>query len=492
MRLPLDTLQLVVSALVSNPPTTSTAFVHRTLVRAVPDAMTLTRRTGRDVTVTAATVGRVKRMMLDHPVLRLLFANADDRKEFLRSYTGQVVALHANDLWQMDMTRCDVEVVDVETGRIYRPRIQAVIDVYSGCIMGVAFGEGEDQTQADLVLMRSLMRKTGPLAERYPLFGLPRRLYIDNGKTYSSEHFHRIAAGLGIDMVHSLPRVSHTRGAIERFFGTLHGLERAMTGYVGQNAADRSSEELKRLRVVTQRWLDTGVDPGPGRRHQTIQEYQNSVLAWLIVEYHQWTVDGKTRLEHFRETAPASTLLEFDAGEMLLLFARRTRRVVRPDGSVTIGHVAWIIPGGRLAEYRGLPVLVLEDQFALGDDRRAVAWEDERTGRLQMLGTAVPAPTVAASVEAGDERRAQKAVKARALRDAAELAAEYTNPALMVTEQLRRELPVQAVTPVLPAARAQLNPPHAPKPDLGAFGASFLRPTDDLDALLRQIKEDNE
>lgn len=490
-RLPLETLQLVVSALVSNPPTTSVAFVHRTLVRAVPDAMTLPRGNGRSITVTAVTVGRVKKMMLDHPVMRLLFANADDRKEFLRSYTGQVVALYANEMWQLDMTRCDIEVVDPETGRIYRPRVQAVIDVYSGCIMGIAFSESEDQTQADLALMRAVMRKSGPLADRYPLFGLPKRLYIDNGKTYSSEHFHRIANGLGIDVVHSLPRVSHTRGAIERFFGTLHGLERTMVGYVGQNAKDRSSEELKKLRVATQRWLETGKDPGPSQRHQTIQEYQNSVLAWLIVEYHQWMVDGMTRLEHFRTTAPASSLLEIDAGEMLLLFARRTKRVVRPDGTVSIGNVAWTIPGGKLAQYRGLPVLVLEDQFALGDKKRGIVWHDERTGRMEMLGTAVPAPTVASSIAAGEERRAQKAQKQAALRAADELAREYTNPALMVSEQLRRELPVQAVTPVQPAARAALNPEPA-RPDVGDFGKSFLKPADDLDALLRQIKEDSE
>ena len=488
-RLPLETMQLIVSALVSNPPTTSTAFVHRTLVRAVPDAMTLPRGNGREVTVTAATVGRVKAMMLEHPTLRLLFANADDRKEFLRSYTGQVIANHANDMWQMDMTRCDVEVLDPETGRIYRPRIQAVIDVYSGCIMGVAFSESEDQTQADLVLMRSLSRKQGPLAESYPLFGLPRRLYIDNGKTYSSEHFHRITAELGIDLVHSIPRVSHTRGAIERFFGTLHQLERTMPGYVGQNAADRSSEELKKLRAATERWMQTGRDPGPQQRHQTIQEYQQSVLAWLIVEYHQKRVDGLTRLEHFQQTAPGSTLLEFDPGELLLLFARRTRRKVRPDGTVSIANVAWTIPGGKLAQYRDLYVLVLEDQFALGDNRRAIAWEDTRTGRLELLGNAVPAPTIAASVEAGDERRAQKAVKQKALRDAAELAAEYNNPALMVTAQLRRELPVQAVTPVLPAARAAINPEPA-KPDLGDFGRAFLAPTDDLNSLLKQISEE--
>ncbi|OWL96557.1 hypothetical protein CBQ26_09270 [Deinococcus indicus] len=490
-RIPLETLQLVVSALVSNPPTTSTAFIHRTLVRAVPDAMTLPRGNGREITVTAATVGRVKKMMLEHPTLRLLFANADDRKEFLRSYTGQVIANHANDMWQLDMTRCDVEVVNPETGRIYRPRVQAVIDVYSGCIMGIAFSESEDQTQADLVLMRSLLRKSGPLAAQYPLFGLPRRLYIDNGKTYSSEHFHRIAAGLGIDLVHSIPRVSHTRGAIERFFGTLHQLERAMVGYVGQNAADRSSEELRKLRTATERWINGGRDPGPQHRLQTIQEYQQSVLAWLIVEYHQKRVDGLTRLEHFQQSAPGSTLLEFDAGELLLLFARRTRRKVRPDGTVSVANTAWTIPGGRLAQYRDLYVLVLEDQFALGDDRRAIAWEDTRTGRLEMLGNAIPAPTIAASVAAGDERRAQKAVKQAALRDADALAAEYSDPALMVTAQLSRELPVQAVTPVLPAARAAINPEPV-KPDLGDFGKAFLAPVDDLDALLQQIKEENE
>ena len=281
-RLPLITMQLIVAALISNPPTTSVAFIHRTLLRAAPDQMRV-ERGGRLVPVSQPTIRAIKRDLENHPTYRLLFADATQRKEFMRSYSGQVVALHANDMWQLDMTRCDVEVVDVERRLIYRPRVQAVIDVYSGCIMGIAFSESEDQTQADLVLMRSLMRKGGQLAEQYPLFGLPKRLYIDNGKTYSSEHFHRIAGGLGIEVIHSLPRVSHTRGAVERFFGSLHNLEKTMPGYVGENAVNRSAEELRQLRKRTERWLDGGADPGPHARHLTIHEYQNAVLAWLLI-----------------------------------------------------------------------------------------------------------------------------------------------------------------------------------------------------------------
>ena len=328
-RLPFELVQLVQATLVSNSPQTSVRMIHRTLLRAVPDLARVKRKNGRFIPISAATVGAIKQEMLDHPTLRLLFFDADRRKEYNRTYSGQVLAAHANDMWQMDMTRCDIMIYDPADGKIYRPRVQVVIDVYSGAIMGIAFSRREDQEQADLVLARALMKKQGPLAPHYPMFGVAKRLYIDNGKTYKSAHFHRIVGGVGMEIIHSRPRVSHTRGKVERFFGTLHGLERSLVGYCGQNAKDRSNEELRRLYKRTLTWAQGGRDVQKQDRLLTLSEYQEIVLKWLVVEYHQEVHHGLTRAEHFTTTAPARSLVEFDFDELLLVFARWEDKQVR-------------------------------------------------------------------------------------------------------------------------------------------------------------------
>ncbi|GBF05880.1 hypothetical protein DAERI_060140 [Deinococcus aerius] len=493
-RLPPELVQVVRAALVSNPPTAPVRLIHRTVLRAVPDLAHVPRRNGRVIPISAATVQAIKQEMLDHPTLRLLFADADRRKEYLRTYTGQVLAAHANDLWQMDMTRCDVMVYDPEAGTIYRPRVQVVIDVYSGCIMGIAFSRREDQEQADLVLARALVRKQGPLAERWPMFGVARRLYIDNGKTYKSEHFHRIVGGLGMEIIHSRPRVSHTRGKVERFFGTLHGLERGLIGYCGENAKDRSNEELRRLYRNTLKWAEGGRLVGARDRLMTLSEYQETVLKWLIVDYHETVVHGLTRTQHFTGTAPASTLIDFDPHELQLLFARWEERVVRPDGTVMLGKTLWTTPNGRLAQYRGQTVLTLREPFALGEASRSVAWRD-RQGRFQVIGSLVPAPTVADSVEAAAQRRANRLAAAEQLAQVDALRKDLFDPAVTVAGSLAAALPEQVVRPVLPAARARLDAVNpAPLPVPSAEARAFMAPMngddvpDDLDELSEWLR----
>lgn len=466
LRIPADAYGLIVSALVTNPPTTPVPSIHRTLMRAVPDAMTY-ERAGSAVGVSVSTVRRVRQNLLSDPQYRLLFFDVDKRKEYLRSYVGEVVSAHANDLWQMDMTRCDVMVVDPEIGHIFRPRVHAIIDVYSGCIPAIVFSTEENQAQTDLAILRAVLPKSGPFAAKYPVFGVPQRLYLDNGKTYTSEQAHRVLGGLGVEVIHSLPRVKHTRGRIERFFGTLHSFERSLPGYVGKDASDRSSAELKRLTRNTRAWLEHGRDPGEVDRLLTIGEYQNYVLAWLVAEYHAWPVHGKTRLEHFTESAPARTQVVLDRAELMLLFAERSTRVVEPSGTIRLENQRWSIPDGSLIRFQGKKVLVLRDQFTLGDDRRLIVWKD-RHGRLEVIGEAVPAPTVAESLEAGELRRASKAEAQRAVREARKQARELTDPELRVSAQLMKEAEV-VLEPVVPAG---------PRGRLGA-----VNPVDPRDAL---------
>jgi putative transposase len=454
-RIPPVARELIVRALVTNEPTTSVPMIHRTLLRAAPDAMTY-ERGGAEQVVSVQTVRRVRDELLANPRSRLLLANADERAEYLRVFSGAVIAEHANALWQMDMTRCDILVWDPAAGRSFRPRVHAIIDVHSDVIVGIAFSQEEGQAQTDLTLLRALLPKQGPFADRYPYWGVPQRMYWDNGSTYKSSQAQRVLAGLGIEDVHSRPYVSHTRGDIERFFGTLHNLEKALPGYVGPNAVARASKEIKRLESNTRNWHRHGRDPGDGNRLLTINEYQNIVLAWLVTEYHQGLVDGVSRHERFVSTAPASTLVEIDRAELLVLLAHRVERTVDAGGRIRLENRHWTVPDGSLAAYQGMRVLVLTDQFALEPERRLVAWVN-RLGALEVIGEALPAPQAAASIEAQDQRRAARAVLVEENRRQREMKRELTDPNVRVSTVLLKEFRAAGGEELPAAARAQLE-----------------------------------
>lgn len=455
-RIPQVARAALLGAFASNVPTTPTSTIYWIAQQAAPDALRYEGADGSERVVSLRSAHRLRQELMADPHTALMFADEDARKEYLRVYSGSVTAAHANELWEMDMTRCDIEVCDPETRQIFRPRVHAIIDVYSGCLMGVVFSKSEDQAQTDLVTYRSVVRKRGPYGDLWPMFGVPKRIYLDNGKVYTSEHFHRLAADLGIEVVHSLPKTSHTRGHIERFFQTLHNLERSLVGYVGRNAAQRSSETLKRLRRRTQKWLDGGSDPGAGDRLLTLTEYQDRFFAWLVSRYHSTVVDGLSRADHFAQTAPAETLLELDRNELALVFAKRVERVVDAAGRVRLDNRLWTTADGTLAQYQGYRVQVLSEPFALGDERLVIAFQTSNR-QLEVVGEAVPAASVATSIEAQEQRQAAKAAVVAAARRARKQRDALADPRLRYDTQLLKSVDVTLPPAIQPTARAQLE-----------------------------------
>lgn len=455
-----DTYSVILSAIVSNPQETSARRLHRVLIGAVPELM----RKDDGKFISYDTVLRIRTAAMEDPVLRGLFANEDARKEWIRAYSGEVIAPHANYLWQMDMTRCDTEVVEVAedgTATFFRPRIHAIIDIYSGAVPGIVFSRAEDQTQTDLVIGRALLPKPAPFTGIWDAWGTPIRLHADNGKTYVSDQAKRLCASFGIELIHSRIRVSHTRGKIERFFGTFHGFERTLPGYVGPNAVARSTEELKRLRRNTENWIARGMtnDPGWGNRLLTHEEYRDRALAWLLTEYHSWEIDGMSRMEHFVTTAPAATRRTYDPDDFNILFWRRDSRVVRPNGSVQFANTEWTLADGTLINYVGLKILVLTNQFAIGSPSHTLAHED-RSGALRILGTAIPMPQRADSPEAHAHRLASEAAARQFLREGKREAAQLSDPRLVVSNHHLNQLQAELKVPIQsdpPGPRARLE-----------------------------------
>ncbi|WP_264775559.1 integrase catalytic domain-containing protein [Deinococcus aetherius] len=448
----------------------------------MPHLMTYSTKGGSVKRIEPRTVRVIQQELMVDPAMQLMFRDTKQRKEFLRVYNGKVHALHANAQWQMDMTRCDVEVFNPVMRRFYRLRVHAVIDVYSGCIMGLSFSEDEDQAQTNIALLRALTPKTGRYAHLYPMYGTPNTIYWDNGKTYRSGEVERIVSTLGIESIHSLPRVSHTRGAIERFFGTLHGMiERALTGYAGMNAVARDSEELRALRERTLRWAETGRDPGRQQRHLTEEEFKSVVLMWLVTEYHQMIQDtGETRQEKFLSSvqgdAARHTLRLYDPQELFMLFCRQISRVVTPDSGIQYKNRLFKSPTGALAGYAGRTVVLMEDAFS-PEGWYGVVYP-RKDGTYAYLGDVEPAPEWADSAESAAVRQIEKGAR-RALVERVEVEAERNRrPELNIAESLVRalplsdpsQLPVVDVAPApLPTSRARLATTPRDE-DVGDFG----------------------
>ena len=453
--------QLAVYSLVKNP-NASIRMLHRWLTRAC------------GLEMSAETLGRINKDLRRDRHTRLMFLNADTRKEFLRTYAGQVFAPYANAMWQLDMTRCDILVWDEDLGRAIRPRIHAIIDVYSGCIVSMVIGVSEDQSQTDAAIAGGLVPRAVGYEEAWPVFGTPEVLYMDNGKTYKSGHIHRYLSDLGVEIVHSRPLVSHTRGKIERFFGTAHGYEKLAPGYTGANAKERSTEELKRLEKITKKWIERGKpadrDPKKNERLLTLAEFRHFMIEMVTTDYHDTIVKGKTRLQHFLGTVPTKSQRLYSEEDLLLVLARRTTRTVNPDGSVRFNNRFWTVESGELATLRGLEVLVLANPVT-PEVPYCFAWEPSRGG-LELIGKAVLMPERADSDEARALRANEKAAKTRELHRQTKQKQMMDNDHLsllnLISEQAQAELNIPALPPVQrPQARLEaVSGPAEPEDDL--------------------------
>lgn len=100
--------------------------------------------------------------------------------------------------------------VRTETGDVRRTELGAFIDHCSRFV-----------PEARYFLSEDLMSVRRGLRALCAAWGVPRRLYVDNGPGYQAGRFHFACSELGIDLCHSRPYKSEGRGVIERFNRTV-------------------------------------------------------------------------------------------------------------------------------------------------------------------------------------------------------------------------------------------------------------------------------
>ena len=111
------------------------------------------------------------------------------------------------DLWSADFLHGPMVRRGTYADRTY---LNAIIDDASRYIVAARFHRAEDTRSLLDDLMLAIRR-----------FGIPRRLYTDNGAAFRSHHLRMVAARLNISLPHTPPYTPRGRGKIERFFRTV-------------------------------------------------------------------------------------------------------------------------------------------------------------------------------------------------------------------------------------------------------------------------------
>ena len=157
--------------------------------------------------------------------------------------------------------------------------------------------------------------------------GLPTRLYMDNAKIYRSPQLGRIAASIGILIIHTPPYQPEGRGKIERFFRTVRE----------QFLAELDPKALLSLEQLNERlwhWLDTVYHR---REHSALQT--TPLVRW------------QRDIERVRQLPPAT--------DMRRLFFHRLDRLVRRDSTFLLRNRFFEAPpqlAGKRIEVRFDPL----------------------------------------------------------------------------------------------------------------------------------------
>ena len=125
-----------------------------------------------------------------------------------------------------------------EGKRKVRSYLCAVIDDYSRFIVSAAFYK----TQSNLSFEDTLK-------QAFQKYGIPGKLYCDNGKVFIDNHITLISARLGFIIIHSKPHEAAPRGKIERRFRTVRDT------FIPHLYIDTDFFSLEQLNQAFHKWL---------------------------------------------------------------------------------------------------------------------------------------------------------------------------------------------------------------------------------------------
>ena len=198
----------------------------------------------------------------------------------------------AGDCWQGDVMHGPA--LCTKGGKRRKTYLIAILDDATRLICHAEFYFAEDLQSLKDCLKQALLKR-----------GLPRRFYFDNGKIFRSRLVLRIAARLGIHLIHTRPYRPQGRAKLERWFRTVR------------------MSFLKRLDVESLEGLDA---------------LNRLLFAWIEGEYHVRAhrgIEGQTPLDRWMRLSEGIRSLPADVDLEELFLSETTRRVAK-DGTLSV------------------------------------------------------------------------------------------------------------------------------------------------------------
>ena len=218
---------------------------------------------------------------------------------------------HPNALWQGDAMVGPWLPDPNAPGKKRRAHLFCFLDDHSRLVPYAEFFFDEALPRLERVLKVGILRR-----------GLPKALYVDNGKVYAAHQFEAACASLGIRKLHTAPYMPESKGKVERYFSTVR---------------------LQFMPEVEASEIATLVD------------LNESFWAWLELIYHQHkhSETEQTPLERFQ--AGLAEVRRADAETLRKAFLWREMRKVRKDGRIELQGNTYQVPAhlaGRKIELR--------------------------------------------------------------------------------------------------------------------------------------------
>jgi transposase InsO family protein len=204
----------------------------------------------------------------------------------------------------------------------------AIIDDFSRVIVGARFGFRETTLFVENVFKDTIIR-----------FGVPDRLYVDNGSAFSSQYLSRVCANLNVGLVHSKPYDSPSRGKIERFFRTVR---------------ETFLSEFKQNEIIT------------------VDELNDKFLIWLRDEYHHKPHRGINArpIDRYHTSTTRYPLKRIEPERISEFFMVSIKRKAIKDATVSYLGVHYEVPSHYIGK-------TIEIRHVQGDTSNIYIYEDD-------------------------------------------------------------------------------------------------------------------
>ena len=239
--------------------------------------------------------GSLLRIVRQEKLLDRTRHRSDARKRYERE--------NVNELWVCDFMHGPMVKSD---RRRKKAILCAIIDDHSRMIVGHTFAAHETVSALTVVLK-----------EAFSAFGVPLRLYVDNGPSFSSDLLASACAGAGISLIHSKPYDSPSRGKIERFF-----------------------------RTVRDRFLATITE------EHTIDELNDAFARWLKDDYHHRHHTGidQRPIDRYHASSTTVDIRRLAKAELDEIFLVRHERLVNNDATISFKGDIFEVPAAYIRQ----------------------------------------------------------------------------------------------------------------------------------------------